>query len=398
MALTLTAAAAVAAPGVASATPGASYLCSSSDFSCLAGTGYSGQSVWGSWGPGHNCVSYVAYRLEQAGSARPWPDRVGSGYEWDDKARAAGVPVDHNPTVGSIAQWDNYGSGHVAYVEAVTATAIEVSEDNFGGGATRRLIDRSSDHFASANFIHVRDVNPNRVTSGAIGNGALVDYQGAIFRIAGGAPVYVSTFDAIPGGQPSTTLSDAEFGSLAATPADGTLVSGVQTGQVYQFVGGAPIYVSTFDAVGGPQPTTPVDQVALDNAGAGGLWDHVARRPANGTLVRGTQTGQVFVFAGGAPIYVTTFDAVGGPQPVRGVDQVSLDNAGSGGPWNHVSFVPGDGSLVRATQTGGVYQIRSGHPVWISDWSQVGGPQPTVAVDQVAVDNAGAGGFWNHLS
>lgn len=391
----------MATPSAAvAAAPGVGYLCSSTDFSCLDGTGYSGQSVWGSWGPGHNCVSYAAFRLEQAGVARPWPDRIGSGFEWDDKARAAGVVVDTTPTVGSIAQWDN-GSGHVAYVEAVDDTSIQVSEDNYPSSSSRRQIDRSSATFAAAEFIHVADVAPaviNRVLSGQIGSGALVNYGGHVYRIAGGAPLYVSTFDAVGGPQPTATLTDAEFGALRVTPADGTLVVGAQTGEYYTFAGSAPLYVSTFDAIGGVQPAVSVDQAALDMAGAGGVWDHASRRPVDGTLVFGAQTGQVYQFAGGAPIYVSTFDAIGGWRPPQSVDQAALDNAGAGGRWDHALFHPSDGTLLVGAQTGRVYVTRAGHPEYVWEWAQVGGPAATASADQVSIDNAGVSGPWSHLS
>jgi hypothetical protein len=104
-------------------------------------------------------VSYAAYRLSQTGP-RPWTGTIGDGSEWDEKARAVGIPVNTTPAVGSIAQWDG-GAGHVAYVEVVTATYIEVSEDNFQtaapGYSSQRRLDRSGTTFQSAEFIHVRD-------------------------------------------------------------------------------------------------------------------------------------------------------------------------------------------------------------------------------------------------
>jgi len=157
-------------PALAGAARADTTLCKSSDFSCLAGTGYTGQSVWGSWGPGHNCVSYAAYRLAQNGAAKPWGGRIGNGFEWDDFARAAGVRVDTTPAVGSIAQWD--GRNHVAYVEAVTDSYIEISEDayltNTSGYSARRRLDRAGSAFGAAEFIHIKDI----VSSGGTGGGS----------------------------------------------------------------------------------------------------------------------------------------------------------------------------------------------------------------------------------
>src|SRR5581483_10051580 len=89
-------ASASAAPRVIrAATTGSTYLCGPdySDYNCLSGTGYTGQSVWGSWGPGHNCVSYAAYRLEQNGSPKPWSGNIGNAVDWEGKAQAAGYTV-----------------------------------------------------------------------------------------------------------------------------------------------------------------------------------------------------------------------------------------------------------------------------------------------------------------
>ncbi len=145
-------------PTPAGADDGVTYVCEkSSGYDCMPGTGYTGQTVWRSYGPGHNCVSYVAWMLQRNGSARPWEGRLGDGSEWDEHARAAGYAVDTTPTVGAIAQWDG-GSGHVAHVDEVTADHIVVTEDNYSGYSSARRIARSSSTFAEAEFIHIRDV------------------------------------------------------------------------------------------------------------------------------------------------------------------------------------------------------------------------------------------------
>jgi surface antigen len=159
-------------PSPALAASGETSLCTSGGYGCLSDTGYSGQSVWGSWGPGHNCVSYAAYRLRANGAVQPWAP-IGNGNQWDEKARAAGVRVDTTPAAGSIAQWDSGSAGHVAYVDIVTPTHIEISEDSYltdtSGYTSRRRLDRNGTTFGSAEFIHVRDVggaSANRDISG----------------------------------------------------------------------------------------------------------------------------------------------------------------------------------------------------------------------------------------
>ncbi len=134
------------------------YLCpKSGGYDCMPDTGYTGQTVWGSYGPGHNCVSYAAYMLERNGAERPWAGRLGDGSEWDEHARGAGHRVDTTPAVGAIAQWDG-GSGHVAYVDEVTPDYIVVTEDNYSGYSSARKIWRDGRTFAEAEFIHVHDL------------------------------------------------------------------------------------------------------------------------------------------------------------------------------------------------------------------------------------------------
>lgn len=136
---------------------GVVYLCPKNDgYDCMPGTGYTGQTVWRSHGPGHNCVSYVAFMLQRNGSPRPWEGRLGNGSDWDEHARAAGYVVDTTPAVGAIAQWDG-GSGHVAYVDEVTPEHIVVTEDNYSGYSSARLIPRTSPTFAEAEFLHIKD-------------------------------------------------------------------------------------------------------------------------------------------------------------------------------------------------------------------------------------------------
>ena len=72
-------------------------------------------------------------------------------------------------------------------------------------------------------------------------DGSFVSYQGDVYRIAGGAPIYVSNWNVYGGPQPTTALSSAQWSALPQYPADGTFVTGSGTGFVYRFAGGAPI-------------------------------------------------------------------------------------------------------------------------------------------------------------
>ena len=104
--------------------------------------------------------------------------------------------------------------------------------------------------------------------------------RGEVYRMVGGAPVYTSTWESVslvP--QPVQSLSQTQFDSLPQRPADGTFVVGGATGRVYRIDGGVATHVRSWAPYGGPQPTVTVDQAALDNAGAGGVWDRLGSGP-----------------------------------------------------------------------------------------------------------------------
>jgi len=94
-----------------------------------------------SWGMyNRECVSYTAFKVHQdyvAGKNRhdmPYWGGIGDAKSWPTNAQAAGIPVDNNPTVGSIAISTAGTWGHSMYVEAVGSKngqpAIYVSQYN----------------------------------------------------------------------------------------------------------------------------------------------------------------------------------------------------------------------------------------------------------------------------
>lgn len=74
------------------------------------------------------CVSYAAWAVKASGRSAPmyW----GNAKNWDDRARAAGIPVYNYPEVGDIAVSNSGTWGHVMYVEAVSGDRIYVSQYN----------------------------------------------------------------------------------------------------------------------------------------------------------------------------------------------------------------------------------------------------------------------------
>lgn len=148
--------------GSAGAAEGMDIVCDRADYGCVDDTGYRGQSHWGAnYGrAGHNCTSYVSYRLAMLGAREPWHP-MGNADQWNDRGKGK-VMVDDTPVVGSVAQWEG-GSrlapgprGHVGYVEAVTRGGIEVTDDSSSGGTRRYRIGRASPYWPD-NFVHIHD-------------------------------------------------------------------------------------------------------------------------------------------------------------------------------------------------------------------------------------------------
>lgn len=148
-----------------------------SNFNCLSSTGYHGQPVWGANKPdtgGHNCTSYVAFRLQQNGAAQ---FTVYTAANWGTTmAQSNNWTVNQSPAVGSIAWWSSSGGrgtfGHVAYVEGVGSNYVDISEDVFtnepnpypgittGFDQTERLSKTATPgtYGWPTDFIHIKDM------------------------------------------------------------------------------------------------------------------------------------------------------------------------------------------------------------------------------------------------
>jgi hypothetical protein len=220
------------------------------------------------------------------------------------------------------------------------------------------------------------------------------DADGTIWRIAGGAPIYVSSLTAVPGLTSFRHLSASQFAALPAYPVDGTLL--LAGDDVYMTAGGAPIYVADPAVISGRGTPTPIDPSAVAFAGDPGPWSHLRRTPADGTiLASGTQR---FITAGGAPTYITDFALIGRSGPEAVVDPNAVLNAGGAGRWSHLNAFPADGTLVVAGATNShVYVIAGGAPIYVSGFAAIGGPRPAAMIDPVQVALAGIGDPFNHL-
>ena len=320
---------------------------------------------------GHNCTNYVAYRLQQRGIADFITAGHGNATDWGSQASAKGIAVDKNtPQPGDIAWWDSTKIspvGHVAYVESVNVAAgtFIVSEDNSSSDfdwRTYRLSEVSG-------FIHTS-------TMGTIPDGAFIGYNGNAYRMVGGAPVFVSSWAVFGGQQPFTRVTSAQFAAMRIVPANGTYIVGKQTGTVYVIAGGAPLPVTSWSAVGGARPSIAVDQVAINGAGGSGVYAHLSKYPVTGTYVSGYASHRVYRIVGGAPLYVSSWTAVGGQSATQVIDDAAVEGAGGAEPWSHLRSTPADGSRV-IDLAGTPYVFVGGAPLRLTSLADVGATTAT---------------------
>jgi hypothetical protein len=121
---------------------------------------YGGHAMSSYWlmSAGDECTNYAAY-VEQTEYGVAAPSYIlGDGGAWAMTAAAHGVSVDHTPTIGAVAEWDDGtdgigGPGHVGVVEAVGRVGerinwIDISQQHIDSDADgydwERIYARSS--------------------------------------------------------------------------------------------------------------------------------------------------------------------------------------------------------------------------------------------------------------
>lgn len=79
------------------------------------------------------CVSYAAFKVASTYGNMPYWGGQGNANQWDDNARAAGIPVGHVPKAGSVGVINDGTYGHVGWVESVNPDGtITISHYNVG--------------------------------------------------------------------------------------------------------------------------------------------------------------------------------------------------------------------------------------------------------------------------
>jgi surface antigen len=214
-------------------------------------------TTFDSWGEyNRECTSWVAWRLHGHNQFE-MPFHANAD-NWGAKAKKLGYTVNMSPAVGSVAWWDTATRSHVAWVEAVYPNnTVEIEEYNLGesGKYDQQTIPTSS----VSGYIHFQDLATSFV------NGSYVEYSGNVYRMAGGAPIYVSSWASF-GKTPAGIVSAKQWLGLATVPKDGTFIQGATSKHVYEVVGGAPIYISNWSVVGGAKPVVAIPDASIVNA------------------------------------------------------------------------------------------------------------------------------------
>jgi len=393
---------------------------------------------------GWRTLPVVAWRLQGFGSLTPYGwlhDPAGRGNPLGDGSfvRVTGTTDTFRIVGGApvkVSSWTSYGSVQQVYLieqaqfdrlRALPSDGTYLSDSSTGevfriaGGAPLRVAAAdaaampgwgsapvwSVDHWALANFDHLRPVPADRTEL------CRAD-TGACFVVAGGAPMYTPGAD-LPavGWDPKavTVVSGDEFSSylhLRATPADGTFLCDVANSACYSTAGGAALALPPTDAARIPGWSAPrairISHWELANHA------HLPRYPRDGTVVCPLDDTTCYVVAGHAPLPIAPATAAA-VAALRTVGAPRISSAEMLRPV-HLAPRPVDGTVLQAAQSGGVFVVTAGVATFQA--STTPAPDATgavaatattaaattapVVVDQTAIDNAGMTGPWSHLA
>jgi hypothetical protein len=204
-----------------------------------------------------------------------------------------------------------------------------------------------------------------------LGDGDFVRVAGSptIYRIAGGAPMPVTSWSVYGKQRPFSVITAKQFARLRQYPRDGSYVRDSASGKVFRVAGGAPLAVPIADAGKlpgwGKQPVVKVDH--HDFAG----WRHLRPYPMNGTRLCNIDNGRCYVVAGGAPLYDPTTARTATSSAAAGVAIPGVELS----KFMHLRQEPADGTFLCVSGNGHCYVVAGGaplglgpHPASLSTW------------------------------
>ncbi|GAA2999887.1 CHAP domain-containing protein [Actinokineospora diospyrosa] len=320
-----------------------------------------------------NCTSFVAYKLNQAGIpfansyGQPSGQRWGDAANWLAAADRAGVPYGNNPMVGAVAWWDGSrggGSGHVAWVESINGDgSVNVTSYN---GLNETYYPQSGQR--AHKYLYFPHVNPVPVPPD--GSYVLATDTGRVYVIAGRAPLWVTSWSAV-GGQRTIArnYSQGEINRMPQYPVDGTGLRNPVTGEMFTVAGGFGFRLTGMGAI--PNPTwIDVDGWAIEH--------QLRAVPVDGTMVRNHFTGGIYVVAGKSPM------------PVYNLGNVPYTSWTNVDPWaidNQLLRHPFDGSMIVDHGTGVVHVMAGGAAMPVSAFDNIQPVTSLAFVDHAAIGN-----------
>jgi surface antigen len=359
----------VASPAMADTT-----LCSGFSACATAGYtdhGYSAHRYTSYWGAvastGDNCTNYAAYTESTVNGVQSPGNNLGNASQWASTAAAKGIPVDHTPMRGAVAQWGS--ADHVSYVEDVRSDgSLVLSDDSYPSGPFRWYVVPSGSSNWPNYFIHFNGTVSN---PGSYADGTFVRASdtGRVYTMAGGSPMYVSSLSNVPWTGSYVSLTQSQIDNMPMYPADGTAIRGYTSGGIYVVAGGFPFGVSSLGNI--PNNSwTEVDANTISNG--------LRSQPADGTVIRNYTSGSIYVVSGDAPMPVHSLSAI---------PYASWTNIDGWAIANQMRTYPTDGSTFVDYSTGTVYVVAGGAPMATNSFANIPPVTSLPYVDDWAVTN-----------
>ncbi|HKO38746.1 MAG TPA: M23 family metallopeptidase [Solirubrobacterales bacterium] len=207
--------------------------------------------------------------------------------------------------------------------------------------------------------------------------------DGRVFRIVGGAPIWISRCDYTNGCAGVVNVSD--LAPFRAYPHDGALMANVDDGGIYRFAGGAPLWISSCGYLPGCNGVVQVDGYSM------AVNDHMRPFPADGTLVSNHSDGGIYRFAGGAPLWLSSCAYPPGCAGVVTVDGGTFLRDGSISGAKRMQAVPADGTYLRIGGSETFMRVAGGAALRLSDCTVLDGKcEGAVAIDNGTLERLGS--------
>jgi surface antigen len=292
-------------------------------------------SMFDSWGEyNRECTSWVAWRLHGHNQFE-MPFHANAD-DWGSKAKKLGYTVDKTPAIGSVAWWDTKTRSHVAWVESVNSNkTVTIEEYNIGGSG--KYDETTIATSSPSGYIHFQDL------ATSFTDGSYVVHDSRVYRMAGGAPIYQAAWYNW-GKKPAGMATDKQWAKLKSVPADGTFLEGSTSKKIYRIVGGAPVYISSWAVVGGTKPVVIVPDASIEKAGqktSTGVYLHMTTYPAGKVYVTASPSNKIYQVTNGAALPLADWSSVGGVQPTVqiGDDDIAKAGAPTTDPYGHLMGV-----------------------------------------------------------